>query len=83
MRVISRPPTARCTLAMDVSFLLSEPHSPTCCCLAEVMEMSHDSVNRFLLREDDTPRDLFNEVRAGLNWKGGTVSVDDSVLDKP
>lgn len=83
MRVISRPPTARCTLAMYVAFLLSEPHSPTCCCLAEVMEMSHDSVNRFLLREAYTPRDLCNEVRAGLNLKGGTVSVDDSVLDKP
>ena len=83
MRIISRPPTARCTLAMYVSFLLSEPHSPTCGCLAELMEMSHDSVNRFLLREDYTPRDLFTEVRAGLDLKGGTVSVDDSVLDKP
>ena len=47
------------------------------------MEISHDSVNRFLLREDYTPRDLFQEVRADLNLKGGTVSVDDSVLDKP
>jgi hypothetical protein len=83
MRVISRPPTARCTLAIYVSFLLSEPHSPTGCRLAEVMEVSHDSVNRFLLREDYTPQDLFNEVRSSLNLKGGTVSVDDSVLDKP
>jgi hypothetical protein len=83
MRIISRPPTARCTLAMYVSFLLSEPHLPTCGRLAEVMEISHDSVNRFLLREDYTPRDLFDEVCSGLNLKGGTVSVDDSVLDKP
>ena len=83
MRVISRPSTARCTLAMYVSFLLSEPHSPTGNRLAEVMEISHDSVNRFLLREDYTPRDLFEEVRSGLTLKGGTVSVDDSVLDKP
>ena len=59
MRVISRPPTARCTLAMYVCFLLGEPHSPTGGRLAEVMEISHDSVNRFLLREDYTPRDLF------------------------
>ncbi len=83
MRAISRPPTARCTLAMYVSFILSTPHSPTCCRLGEVMKISHDSVNRFLLREDYTPRDLFNEVRAELNLTGGTVSVDDSVLDKP
>jgi hypothetical protein len=68
---------------MYVSFLLSEPHLPTSSRLAEVMEISHDSVNRFLLREDYTPRDLFEEVRADLDLKGGTVSVDDSVLDKP
>ena len=36
-----------------------------------------------MLREDYTPRDLFEEVRSGLTLKGGTVSVDDSVLDKP
>ena len=47
------------------------------------MNISHDSVNRFLLREDDTPHDLFNEIRPDLHLKGGTVSVDDSVLDKP
>ena len=83
MREISRPPTARCTLAVYVSFLLSTPHSPTCCGLGEVMSISHDSVNRFLLRENYTPHDLFNEIRLSLNLKGGTVSVDDSVLDKP
>ena len=47
------------------------------------MEISHDSVNRFLLREDYTPRDLFHEACTDLDLKGGTVSVDDSVLDKP
>jgi len=36
----------------------------------------------FLLREDYTPYDLFKEIRADLNLKGGTVSVDDAVLDK-
>ena len=83
MRAISRPSTARCTLATYVSFILSTPHAPTCCSLGEVMDISHDSVNRFLLRENYTPHDLFKEVRADLNLKGGTVSVDDSVLDKP
>jgi hypothetical protein len=68
---------------MYIGFLLSEPRSPSCCRLAEVMAVSHDSVNRFLERERYTPVDLFAEVKAGLNLKGGTLSVDDSVLDKP
>ncbi len=83
IRTISRPSTARCTLSMYVAFLLSEPRAPSCCRLAELMAISHDSVNRFLEREAYTPRELFTEVTAGLNLKGGTVSVDDSVLDKP
>ncbi len=45
--------------------------------------VSHDSVNRFLLREDYTARDLFNEVKEHLNLVGGIGSADDSVLDKP
>ena len=45
--------------------------------------MSHDSVNRFLQRETYTPLDLFNEAKPALTLKGGTLSVDDSVLDKP
>ncbi len=47
------------------------------------MSISHDSVNRFLNREHYTGRDLYNEASASLNLKGGTLSVDDSVLDKP
>ena len=47
------------------------------------MSISHDSVNRFLNRESYTGRDLYNEARPSLNLKGGTLSVDDSVLDKP
>src|SRR5512144_1770706 len=68
---------------MYIGFLLSEPNSPSCCRLAEVMEISHDSVNRFLQREAYTPLDLFNESKIGLELKGGTLSVDDSILDKP
>jgi Transposase DDE domain len=68
---------------MDVAFRLSEPSAPSGCRLAEVMEISHDRVNRCLEREAYTPEELFTEVKAGLNVKGGTLSVDDSVLDKP
>jgi len=47
------------------------------------MSISHDSVNRFLHREAYSGQDLFNEAKTALNLKGGTLSVDDSVLDKP
>ena len=46
-------------------------------------DISHDSINRFLLREDYTPLDLFNKIKEKLILVGGSVSVDDSVLDKP
>ncbi len=83
IRKISRPAAAHCTLAMYAGFLLSEPKAVSCSRLAEVMNISHDSVNRFLYRESYTGQDLFNEAKGLLNVKGGTLSVDDSVLDKP
>jgi hypothetical protein len=48
-----------------------------------MQDISHDSVNRFLLRENYTPQDLFEQVKGELVLEGGIVSVDDSVLDKP
>ena len=48
----------------------------------EKLCFSH-SVNLFLLRENYTPQDLFNQVKDELILEGGIVSVDDSVLDKP
>jgi len=52
--------------------------------LSEILaEVSHDSINRFLLREQYTPRDLFEEVKSTLIMTAGTLSVDDSVEDKP
>jgi len=83
IRKISRPSTARCTLPMYISFLLGEPHYGSCCRLADVMSISHDSANRFLQREHYEGKDLYNESAPLLNLKGGTLSVDDCVLDKP
>jgi hypothetical protein len=57
--------------------------SATCTGLSETMDISHDSVNRFLLRESYTPADLFREASPLLCLEGGTLSVDDTVLDKP
>ncbi|MDD5502983.1 MAG: transposase [Candidatus Thermoplasmatota archaeon] len=82
MREITRPSTARCTLPMYIGFLLSEPKQASGRRLGEVMSISHDSVNRFLNRESYSGRDLYNEASSSLNLKGGTLSVDDSVLDK-
>ncbi|MBW4586363.1 MAG: hypothetical protein KME33_14365 [Aetokthonos hydrillicola CCALA 1050] len=46
-------------------------------------DLSHDSVNRFLLRERYEPRDLFEEIKLCINLVGGTLSGDDTVIDKP
>lgn len=83
IRTPTRPPSARCTLPMYMGFLLSEPNSASCTRLSEVMGISHDSVNRFLGREGYEPKDLFEEAARVLNPLGGTLSVDDTVLDKP
>jgi Transposase DDE domain len=47
------------------------------------MGMSHDSVNRFLLREAYRPEDLYNEAKKLVNLVVGTLNVDDTTLDKP
>jgi hypothetical protein len=43
---------------MYIGFLMSEPKSATCTRLAEVMGISQDSVNRFLLREAYEPKEV-------------------------
>ncbi len=66
-----------------MGFILSDSKSIACCRLAEIMNISHDSANRFLLRETYEPEDLFNEAKTNLNLIGGALNVDDSMLDKP
>jgi len=83
IRRITRPSTAACTLPMYIGFLLSEPHATSCLCLGRLLNISHDSVNRFLNRESYSPKDLFDEAKSTLNLEKGVLSVDDSVLDKP
>lgn len=83
MRMTSRPPTGHCHLPEYMGFLMSEPKSIRCTRLVEVIDFSHDSVNRFLLRENYQPQDRFNEAQTLLNLSGGTLSVDETVLDKP
>lgn len=45
--------------------------------------MSHDSVLNFLVREDYTPYDLFCHSKSLIVLQEGTLTVDDSVWDKP
>jgi hypothetical protein len=82
IRKTSRPSTARCTLPMYMGYVLAEPKGANCSKMAESVKLSHDSINRFLLREAYEPSDLFEEVRGFIDLEGGTLSVDDSVLDK-
>ncbi len=81
-RTTKHPPTGKCKLGHYVGMLISEPKTPTCTRLGETINISHDSVNRFLERETHQPKDLFNEVRPTIT-DGGIISVDDTVLDKP
>lgn len=45
-------------------------------------EMSHDSINRFLLRERYAPKDLFTEIKGAIKLIGGTLSGDDTIVEK-
>ncbi len=84
MRLLTKLSTARCTLPIYVLYLLSEPQWVSCVRLATILEgISHDSINRFLLRETYTPHDLYCQVKGAINLVGGTLSADDTVIDKP
>ena len=63
MRILKKPSTAQCNLSLYISFLLSEPKNATCTRLSEILNLSHDSINRFLQREDYTAKDLFEKVK--------------------
>lgn len=45
-------------------------------------DLSHDSVNIFLLREQYEPKDFFDEVKLNINLVDGTLSGDDTIIDK-
>ena len=62
IRRIKHASTATCTLPIYMGFLMTEPNSISCTQLAETYNISHDSVNRFLEREDYTPHDLYQEA---------------------
>lgn len=84
MLLKTKPSTACCNDDLYVFYLLSDPQYTSCTRLSTIMgNISHDSVNRFLVRERFNPKDLFDEGKARIELVGGVLSVDDSVLDKP
>lgn len=69
--------------ASYIAYLLSEPRKVSCVKASEVLAISHDAINRFLLSNHFSGKDLFEAVKQGIRLTGGVLSVDDSVLDKP
>ena len=68
-----------------VRYLLAQPKGDGCSHMAEILkDVFHDSINRFLLRERYEPKDLFDLLVANgwIELVGGTVSADDTVLEK-
>jgi hypothetical protein len=66
-----------------IAYLLSEPNQLSCVRAGDLLEVSHDAVTRLLSNCHSTGKDLFDRVKGGLELTGGTLSVDDTVLDKP
>lgn len=72
------------TLTSTPGFYWQNRAYPGCTRLAEILDgLSHDSVNRFLLRERYEPKDLFNELKPHINLICKTLSGDDTVIKKP
>jgi len=84
MKLKVKPTNSQCNLAIYVLFLLSEPKYISCVRLSHILaNLSHDSINRFLITQKYEPQDLEEIVKELLVLKGGTLSVDDMVIDKP
>lgn len=66
-----------------IAYLMSNVGGASCVDAGKVLQKSHDKVNRFLNKETFCGRDLFDAVCSGINLTGGSLTVDDSVLDKP
>ncbi len=62
--------------------MIAEPKYGGCNRLAKIFDISHYSVNRFLERERYEPKDLFEENKSYINLIGGTLSGDDTVIEK-
>lgn len=66
-----------------IAYLMSSPTASSCVKASTVLEVSHDEVNRFLLSGNHSGSELFRVVKDHIDLQRGTLSVDDSTLDKP
>lgn len=66
-----------------ITYLLSEPKGSSCVRSGKVLRVSHDEVNRFLAGGAFSGKDLFDKALPLIEPTGGTVSIDDTVIDKP
>ena len=78
----------RCTDTDYINFLIGTPKVYTCMEAARVQPdkenaPSHDSLTRFLKREDISSEELWKEAEAFIKKEEGILVVDDSTLDKP
>ena len=84
MNIKHKTTCSQCNLPIYILFLLSEPKFVSCVRLSMILNnISHDSINRFLIEQQYQPRDLFEQVKDLISWNKGTLSVDDMVIDKP
>ncbi len=71
------------TIEYYIAHLLSSPDGNSCVKAGAVLKVSHDQVTRLLNNESFTGADLFAKAAPALVLGGGTLHVDDSVIDKP
>lgn len=62
---------------------MTEPHSISGTQLADTYQISHDSVNHFLERENYCPQDLYKNSMQCIDNNKLIISLDDAVLGKP
>lgn len=78
----------RCTENDYIDFLIGTPKVYTCMEAARVQPIkekapSHDSLTRFLQREDISSEILWQEAERFVRKDEGILVIDDSILDKP
>lgn len=66
-----------------ITHLIVSPSGNSCVQAGEVLEVSHDQVTRLLSDQAYSGKDLYDRVIPHLKLIGGTLTVDDSVIDKP
>ena len=73
MKITRKSVNFKCNLKIYTLFLLCEPKLISCVRLSQILEnLSHDCINRFLIREEYKPNDLFNLVKDLIILEKGT-----------